>query len=442
MAVRVEQKILRIGIIQGGKIVEERLLRGRQDVTLGSSSKNTFVIPASSLPRRVRLFEVKGGQYHLTFNDRMTGRVSSGNGAVDFASLKSQKLARRKGDVFSYPLPETARGKVSIGDVTLLFQFVPPPPEPPKVLLPKEARGGWVKSVDRIFTSILLTSAIIHVSSIVYLSGVPIPEGYGLEQVPDRFAKLIVPERPETPPVEGDAPGTKEREQEKAEKREEPEEVDRTEEEIRKAAASEEVREAVQETGILKIIGARAEGTGGAFADLLDRGGRSEGLDDALALAGGVRMAREGEDIRGPSGADGDRRADIGDLATSGAGEVDRGERQVARVRGGLQQGPIEADTTTVDAEQIGRFIRTRQQAITACYEQELRRNPNLRGRLLVNIFIGTNGRVTRIDFLEDSVGSTGVANCVRARIRSWMFPVRPPEETAVTVPFIFAPAG
>ncbi len=441
MATRCEQKALRIGIIQGGKIVEERLLPGRQDVTLGSGPKNTFVVPASGLPKRFKLFEVKGGKYHLAFSDGMDGRISVGEGALDLRSLKSQGLATKKGGLFHYLLPETARGKVSLGDVTLLFQFVVPPPEPPKVVLPKEARGGWVKSIDKLFTGILIVSATVHISSGVYLYTVPLPDGYSLDQVPDRFAKLIVPELPDTPELDSKAPGKRDETKEKQEEAE-PEERERTEEEIREAAKSEEVQEAVQEQGILKIIGARTKEGGSAFADLLDRGGRSVGLDDALALSGGVRTAREGEEIRGPTGADGDRRADIGDLATDGAGKVDRGARETARVRGGIEQGAIEADTATVDAEQIGRFIRARQQAIQACYETELRRNPQLRGRLLVNIVISTNGRVRAVDFIEDSVRSSSVNNCVRSRIRTWQFPVRPPEETAVTVPFIFAPAG
>jgi hypothetical protein len=441
MAARSDQKILRIGIIQGGKVVEERLVRERRDVTLGSGPKNTFIVPASSLPKRFKLFEVRGGAYHLSFSDQMTGRVAAGNGVVDFSSLKSQNLAKKKGGVFTYPLPESARGKVSMGDVTLLFQFVPPPPEPPKMLLPKEARGGWVKSIDKIFTAILAVSLLIHVSSLVYLSGLPPPPKLTIDQIPDRFAKLIVPERKEMAQVELEGTQPRDEEPQETKKEASEEKRDRSEEEIRKRAESREVKDAVAQQGILKIIGTKGATGGSVFADLLDRGGRSESLDEALARSSGVRTAGQGEDIRGPAGGDGDRRADIGDLATQGAGEVDRGARQTAQVRGGIQQGAIEADSSTVDAEQIGRFIRSRQQAIQACYESELRRNPQLRGRLLVNISISTTGRVSAVDFLEDSVGSSAVANCVRTRIRTWVFPVRPAEETAVSVPFIFAPA-
>ena len=43
-------KVLRIGIIQGGKIIEERIVRRRETVTFGPSEKNTFVLPASDIP--------------------------------------------------------------------------------------------------------------------------------------------------------------------------------------------------------------------------------------------------------------------------------------------------------------------------------------------------------------------------------------------------------
>src|SRR5437879_12362936 len=72
-------KILRMGIIQQGKIVEERLVRKREHVTIGQSSKNTFVVPASNyLPRSFTLFELTPKGYALHFTDAMDGRVALG----------------------------------------------------------------------------------------------------------------------------------------------------------------------------------------------------------------------------------------------------------------------------------------------------------------------------------------------------------------------------
>ena len=56
-------KILRIGIIQGGRIVEERLVRKRENITIGQSAKNMFVVLSDALPRNWLLFEASGTGY-------------------------------------------------------------------------------------------------------------------------------------------------------------------------------------------------------------------------------------------------------------------------------------------------------------------------------------------------------------------------------------------
>ena len=43
-------KILRVGVIRDGKIIEERHMRHPGAVTVGQDGTNTFVIPASELP--------------------------------------------------------------------------------------------------------------------------------------------------------------------------------------------------------------------------------------------------------------------------------------------------------------------------------------------------------------------------------------------------------
>src|SRR5438132_10737321 len=83
-------KILRVGIIQGGKIVEERLVRKRENVSVGQSTKNTFVIPTEALPKAFTLFEVTGPTYALHFTDHMDGRVSLGDQVLAVGQLKNE----------------------------------------------------------------------------------------------------------------------------------------------------------------------------------------------------------------------------------------------------------------------------------------------------------------------------------------------------------------
>ena len=46
-----QPKVLRIGIIQDGKFVEEQVIRDRKPVTIGTSLDATLIVPGSQLPR-------------------------------------------------------------------------------------------------------------------------------------------------------------------------------------------------------------------------------------------------------------------------------------------------------------------------------------------------------------------------------------------------------
>ena len=88
-------KILRVAIIQGGKIVEERHVRRPDSVSVGQDAKNTFVIPASNLPSSFPVFDFRGTHYYLLFTERMEGRVQLRGKDMDFAALRSQKVGQR-----------------------------------------------------------------------------------------------------------------------------------------------------------------------------------------------------------------------------------------------------------------------------------------------------------------------------------------------------------
>src|SRR5438552_6004226 len=93
------QRILRIGILLGGKIVEERLIRERVPVSIGQSMKNTFSIPVDGLPLEFTLFAIDQGRYSLRFVQKMDGRLSDGGQVNTLDALKGRG-AQNKGDYF------------------------------------------------------------------------------------------------------------------------------------------------------------------------------------------------------------------------------------------------------------------------------------------------------------------------------------------------------
>jgi hypothetical protein len=157
-------KILRIGIIQGEKVVEERLVRKRENVTIGQSAKNTFVVPASNaLPRTFTLFELTPNGYALNFTEGMDGRISLGDNVVALPALRQGGKATQKGGgVHHVLLTDKSRGKVVIGDVKVLFQFVAPPPVQPRPQLPASVRSSLLQNLDYMLVTVIAASFLLH----------------------------------------------------------------------------------------------------------------------------------------------------------------------------------------------------------------------------------------------------------------------------------------
>ena len=159
MAKARDKKVLRVGIIQSGRIVEERVLQKKGPVTIGQSPRNTFAIPIAHLPASYALFEFRGGQYYLRFVRGMEGRVSANGDVVHLKALVERRLVRQHGEHYLFPLGDNGRGKIELGDITLLFQFVDPPPPIAKLQLPANVQKGIFGRLDAFFTITLLLSS-------------------------------------------------------------------------------------------------------------------------------------------------------------------------------------------------------------------------------------------------------------------------------------------
>ena len=153
-------KVLRIGVVQSGRVIEERIIKQRTHVTVGPNEKSMFVIASTAIPPSFRLFELVDSDYHLNFVDTMSGRVALPTGISDLSMLRGQAKRTPHG-VFQLKLSEDSRGKLVIGDTTFLFQFVAPPPMQPKPQLPVAVMRG-ATSIDWATTMIAAFSFLLH----------------------------------------------------------------------------------------------------------------------------------------------------------------------------------------------------------------------------------------------------------------------------------------
>lgn len=108
-------------------------------------------------------------------------------------------------------------------------------------------------------------------------------------------------------------------------------------------------------------------------------------------------------------------------------------------LRGKVDVLAPEVESDAINREQLTTYIRKRSPALLRCYEQELKRNPSLKGKLVLRFNITPTGRTTEIDVEENTLGSEAVASCARTAIRSWVLPFKPQEEVPVASAFVFA---
>src|SRR6478609_8598329 len=311
-------KILRIGIIQGGRIVEERLVRKRENITIGQSAKNMFVVLSDALPRNWLLFEASGTGYVAHFSDGMDARIAVGNEIISLSQLKQTGKIQKRGASWVLPLDERARGKITLADMTILFQFVTPPPPQPRPQLPASVRGSALSGIDWFFTTVAAVSFLLHLIFVIYLRNVDWPRKPDIEAVPDRFVQMVVkkeekkPEPKKEEVAKVDEPKKELTEEEKAKIAEAKAKADAE----RRARLAEQVKS----TGLLKLLGAKSDG-GGSIADVLGKGDVDRDQEKAFQGVGGVGVASGNDSLRGiKSGGSGSGKvATVGGLRGGGA---------------------------------------------------------------------------------------------------------------------------
>ena len=450
-------KVLRIGILQDGKIVQEKRIGVGNTVTVGASPKATFSYPLPKVPRKFPLFVAKGDNYFMRFLPSMAGKIATKDGVQSLQALAKSGQAKRKGDVWVFPLTEKNRGKISIDNVTVLFQFVPAPPEPLHPTYKTDFRPKLFSEDDPVFLGFLGLFTLLAAVFVVYVQSVDTPALLPTDVLPERFVKLAIPPAdPNEPdvaeevPDEGDGPSVAKEKEEEAAGAGEQEQVEQAEVRPKTAEekAAEEIRrkqqmeaEVLEKSLLLKLIGTRGESASGSYTDDLFGEGSGVGtdLDAALAEVGGVEQGTYealGEK-RGTGSGTGRDDASIGDLAKAKGGSADVGSGPATKVSGRISSGTV--DVSGGDPAKIKAAIGKYTGQVKACYEQRLKSNPQLAGRVELLWYINS-GRVSSVEVLGNSTGDSELANCIALKVRTWHFPADLDADTEVMYPFILSP--
>ena len=423
-------RILRIGVLLGGKIVEERLIRERVPVTIGQSMKNTFSVPVEGLPLELTLFSMHEGRYSLRFLNKMDGRLSDGAQVHTLDALKGRG-AQNHGDYWEAPLSETSRGKLSLGDLTILFQFVTEPPRQPKPMLPASVRGTFADRFDPRLSVILGASIIIHFAIVIVALAMDVETGEGIAE---RAYNLSFNQETynvdvEQPKVDMNAQGAG------SAVSKEPEKKPDTKPTKKPAGGGDNSgRDSKQDVAL-------AEDQAAAMADLLtgegkngtsegDMSKRRPGADLGQQIAdvreGGKTVSVGGGSGRGSRG-NGDARVGTGkgpgiggagDIASAGGGKSEE-HAPAGRISVADKQS-FDESSLTPDVV-LAKIQSAYMAGLKRCYKEYLKKDATARGKVTLSLTVNETGRTTS----GKAKGFAGeVDDCISGLMGSWRFPI------------------
>ena len=429
-------KLLRIAQVQGGKVVDERVIKDRRAVTVGPSSDSTFVV-AAALPPGFRLFELVKGTYYLALAPGMTARVGSASAGI--ATLTGPRRLL---------LTDDSRGTVVVGETAFLFQLVPKPPPASTPRLPASVRAGLGDDVDWALTAIAALSFLLHFGGIGSLysdwSDVIVDDGIVAVGLVERLDRLPLPPLLEPLlPVElsADAAPTQP-ETRPARPR------DRASSTVPASASGESGKPKLsREAGaaLLDKLEQREVATLGALTSLgpstssVLRDGRvpTDNLERFAESSSGVGSSGPGGlHLEGPGtgpmipGRSGNDLARLGSrTAAEGTRESSGTQEKVAGPRGKVDGGGKVSVGKIDGAERVLAGARGR---IRGCYQAGLASSGDMTGRVAFTVTVDGSGGIQSVNATSSGTLSGGVVQCVSGVLRSLRFDA--PESGAAAV--------
>jgi hypothetical protein len=405
-------RAIRVGVLLGDSLVEEKVFRGNAPVTFGQSLKCGLSIPGDGIPHEHALFVHDEGRVLLRVTKTMTGKLAQA-GEVQVI-----------GGEASIPLAKGARGKLVLGDATILFQEIAAPPIAPRPVLPASIRGTIGDRIDRRLAAIIGASVVVHLGLAGYawmqdietssLLESPVAQTYRQEVM-----EVTLPDETPPPAVTPEpAPGTATP--------------------VAPAQVSQPIVKRPTTTTTIKQEPGMSEDDAQRFASILT------GSEVGKTGANDLNRRQPGADLEQQIDAVGDREVVVGNdqngfrqkpregLGTNPDGPRIDDPTQVANQqpkenkepKGRIQIRPLPPEgpgTTLTVAMVLDKINDVYMPGLQRCYKKGLVDDAKLGGKVAVSFTVGERGQ------LEDGSArgvSTEVDACVGSFMQSWRFAI------------------
>lgn len=470
-----------IALSREGRQLSRAIVKGRSLCT-GSDWKCDLTDPHSKKENLVLLRKTLSG-YQLRLPPDSVGTFRKAGSSLDLDQLVAWGLGKKKSGWYTVPLDKDMSCEFSLYGASYHLTFTEESTlaefseAPVAGVLPLRYRFGAPDQNDMLFVVLLLTIFVLQMVMLRSLGNYPIPEITSIKELPRRISRLILepvapppetrvakpgvpdtagePAAPTEEPVPAEVPSPAE---EAAAPPSQPAAEPSREEKPSPGVGRETIRRQVSKVGVLGVL--TGKGTAGrssrsspVSALQLDEDLQKD-LDQILGNVKNISIADAGPgDGSGTGDQDGSGTGLIeieGILDGEGVGE----QIQVSRL-GDVSQG---SDGTGADADYvqevvspeqrderssrvISRVVASHTGAIRYAYNRELRKNPALRGKIVLTFTIAPEGSVTECKVEESEMNWPPLENSLVRMVRGWKFPEIPEGTVTVSYPLVFFPS-
>lgn len=437
--------VLRLRIEQNGHVLHKNL-HGKARFSVGKSPDNDLSLVGEIYPRQHNLFARKGDGYVLNLPSYAKGEIVAKNARLRFSDLIVHGLLPKNNGYYRVNIIPGRMGYIFLDDDTRIDFAV----ERKAIQKIKFAGFSPVRVFfkglldDALFRFIVLVLFMLNAGMLYGLRDyVPAPKkAQPIDQATRRLARFVVkaPEPPKPPPAVKTAQSAAAEESTEPEPKTEPKKKDASKEpttEPKKQLNPENV-------GVLALLGGTGEtGASNSVVDFLLSKDLAAGLDDVTRskkLTVGKKGSGEDEETTDKllaalsTGGIDDLIGGLDDEVESVTLEK-KGTVQVDRL-GGLSGSKealgarTEESLRAVLVENMGR--------LTYIYNKYLKRNPEFRGEMRVEVTIGAAGQVTAVKLLASTMGNPAFEREILAAVRRFRYDPIATGIVRVEYPIIF----
>ncbi len=442
--------------IKKGSSETKRVLHSKDKLTIGKNPDNDIVVYDAKVPKSHTLLEYKKGRFHLNVLPELNGNLYYKESVLSFQDLLIQDILPQNGKHACLKLKDGQAGRIKLQDTLLDFKFstsMDGAAEKPK------ANYSWTSATnqslkrDLLFKVLLTLFILFEVGFGVWIGKIELaPEKPpDIAKVPERFAKFVIKKQEPKQEVQitstnGTAEGTEQDENKTEEK-------EGSKKKKTSGGSSDQSKKPVASQGLLGLIGGRGESSVSSSAvDFLIDKGLVQELDNLLGKKSLHKnkngVGRGNGTGSGVGSGSGDGIDDLLDFGLSGGIDDLIGDEGVEKVNlskkgkvniqtpGRVRGSQAAMGQRTADA--VMAVINSQQGRIMYQYNKYLRKDPNLGGKISLDVTIEANGRVSKVDVVESSISNQDFIREVLNILRRLKFPPIQEGSVTVNVPFVF----